>query len=113
MIALEPSIDSLEALRSSCDDSRVWYLVGSADVLPLPDASVDVVLGESLSLHVRNLREATRDLFRVLKPAGRVSLAEPPDHDEDDLVSTFVEVGFTALDVDRQQTALYVMAEKP
>jgi ubiquinone/menaquinone biosynthesis C-methylase UbiE len=77
MVALDISADCLEELMAACEDSRVTYLVGSADVLPLPDESVDVVLMRSVLIYVREKAEAAREFFRVLRPGGRMSLFEP------------------------------------
>jgi arsenite methyltransferase len=77
VLALDISVDCLEELRAACDDSRVSYLVGSAEVLPLPDSSVDVVLTRSVLIYVREKAEAAREFGRVLRPGGRVSLFEP------------------------------------
>jgi arsenite methyltransferase len=77
VIALDIEVDCLEALRGSCDDPRVWYLIGSAEVLPLPDAFVDAVLTRSVLMYVYDRAEAAREFFRVLRPGGRVSIREP------------------------------------
>ena len=77
VVALDISVDCLDELRTACNDARVSYLVGSADVLPLPDASVDVVLTRSVLIYVREKAEAAREFLRVLRPGGRVSLFEP------------------------------------
>jgi len=77
VIALDISVDCLDELRSACDDPRVSYLVGDAEVLPLPNESVDVVTTRSVLIYVREKVEAVRELFRVLRPGGRVSIFEP------------------------------------
>jgi arsenite methyltransferase len=77
VVALDISVDCLDELRATCDDSRVSYLVGGAEVLPLPDASVDVVLTRSVLIYVREKAEAAQEFFRVLRPGGRVSIFEP------------------------------------
>ena len=77
VLALDISVDCLEEVRAACDDGRVSYLVGSAEVLPLPDASVDAVLTRSVLIYVREKAEAAREFGRVLRPGGRVSLFEP------------------------------------
>jgi hypothetical protein len=45
-IVIDPSVSALEALERAVRDPRVWYQVGDADVVPLPDRFVDGVLGE-------------------------------------------------------------------
>jgi arsenite methyltransferase len=77
VVALDISVDCLEELLARCDDPRVAYLVGSAEVLPLPDESVDVVLTRSVLIYVREKAEAAREFNRVLRPGGRVSIFEP------------------------------------
>jgi ubiquinone/menaquinone biosynthesis C-methylase UbiE len=77
VVALDISVDCLEELLATCDDPRVAYLVGGADVLPLPDESVDVVLTRSVLIYVREKAEAAQEFFRVLRPGGRESIFEP------------------------------------
>jgi len=81
VIALDPSADCLEELqrlaREQGLNGRLSYLVGDAEVLPLPDASVEAVLTRSVLVYVRDKAEAARELFRVLRPGGRVSIFEP------------------------------------
>ncbi len=77
VIALDISVDCLDELRAACDDPRVSYLVGDAEVMPLPNEFVDVVTTRSVLIYVRQKAEAVREFFRVLRPAGRVSIFEP------------------------------------
>jgi SAM-dependent methyltransferase len=80
VIAVDPSVGALEellALAHTANASGIMYLVGNAEVLPLPDASVDVaVLGSALLL-VADRAAAVRELARVVRPGGRLSLREP------------------------------------
>jgi hypothetical protein len=45
VLILEPSVDELERLLAELADPRLDYLLGELPVLPLPDASVDRVIG--------------------------------------------------------------------
>ena len=45
IVILEPSVDALELLIEELADPRLDYLLGELPVLPLPDASVDRVVG--------------------------------------------------------------------
>jgi hypothetical protein len=45
IVVLEPSVDELEQLIAELADPRLDYLLGELPVLPLPDASVDLVVG--------------------------------------------------------------------
>jgi ubiquinone/menaquinone biosynthesis C-methylase UbiE len=43
---------------------------GTAEDLPFPDEQFDVVLATSVMEHVGNLRQALREVYRVLRPGG-------------------------------------------
>jgi hypothetical protein len=45
IVILEPSVDALEALIHELADPRLDYLLGELPVLPLPDASIDRLVG--------------------------------------------------------------------
>jgi len=45
IVVLEPSVDELERLIEELADPRLDYLLGELPVLPLPDASIDRLVG--------------------------------------------------------------------
>jgi hypothetical protein len=45
IVVIDGSVDALERLESELADPRLDYLLGELPVLPLPDASVDRVVG--------------------------------------------------------------------
>jgi hypothetical protein len=45
IVVLEPSVDELERLLEELADPRLDYLLGELPVLPLPDASIDRLVG--------------------------------------------------------------------
>jgi arsenite methyltransferase len=52
------------------------FVQGEMEAIPLPDASVDVVVSNGvLNLSARKSR-ALAEIFRVLRPEGRISLAD-------------------------------------
>jgi ubiquinone/menaquinone biosynthesis C-methylase UbiE len=54
------------------------FLECSAEKLPdIPDASVDVVTTRAVLAYVTDKRAALREFHRILKPGGRLSIAEP------------------------------------
>lgn len=46
IVVLEPSVDALEQLIHELADPRLDYLLGALPVLPLPDASIDLIVGD-------------------------------------------------------------------
>ena len=49
MVVLDGSADRLDALLTELTDPRVWFMIGDAEVIPLPDGSADEVLGAPAS----------------------------------------------------------------
>jgi arsenite methyltransferase len=80
VFAVDPSVDVLEELLRGAHEaslSGVMYLIGDAEVVPLPDESVDAAVMRSVLMYVEDIRVAAVELHRVLRPGGRVSLYEP------------------------------------
>ena len=65
IVVLEPSVDELERLIAEFADPRLDYLLGELPVLPLPDRSIDLLVGAD---------SADAEVARVLRADGR---AEP------------------------------------
>jgi arsenite methyltransferase len=77
VLAIDVSADALEELRSHARAPNVSYLLGSATLLPLLDASVDAVLTRSVLIYVTEKAEAAQEFNRVARTGGRISLFEP------------------------------------
>lgn len=81
VVAVDVSEDLLRlarrrlALHGLADRSAI-FLAGSAHDLPLPDASVDAVMGIAI-LHHLDLELAAREVHRVLRPGGVAVFQEP------------------------------------
>lgn len=70
-VAVEPAPGMLKVLKHRV--SRAQVLPGTAEDLPLPDASVDLVaVGQAF--HWFDLDRALPELARVLRPGGRLAL---------------------------------------
>jgi len=99
VIAVDPSVDALEELLRHAHElgaAGVMYLVGDADVLPMPDASVDACVGRFPAERLGDVAEAVRELLRVLRPGGRVSLLDR-DGDGSPLAAALGAAGFAGV----------------
>ena len=67
IVVLDSDVAALEALVSELADPRLDYMLGSLPVLPMPDDSVDVLVGAD---------PADPEVVRVLRPGGRVVSAK-------------------------------------
>jgi ubiquinone/menaquinone biosynthesis C-methylase UbiE len=130
VIAVDPSVGALEELlrlAHVANASGIMYLVGDAEVLPLPDASVDVAVLDSVLVHVADTGAVVRELARVLRSGGRLSLREPV-HRDDTSVSSPVDwsplgelqreleaCGFADVEatVENQPPELFINARRP
>lgn len=70
IVVFELSVPELERLVEELADPRLDYLLGALPVLPLPDASVDLLVGAD---------GADAEVVRVLRPGGRAEAAAPAD----------------------------------
>ncbi len=55
LIVLDLSADRLEELEERYPDPRITWLVGDGNVVPLPDSSVDRVLGDCSEQELRRV----------------------------------------------------------
>lgn len=82
VIFSDVSADLLEHCRKAATAEelldRCRFVLASADCLAdVDDASVDVVTTRSVLIYVKDKAAALREFYRVLRPGGRISLAEP------------------------------------
>jgi ubiquinone/menaquinone biosynthesis C-methylase UbiE len=116
VLVVDESVDALERLRRNSAAPNVFYLLGSADVLPVMDASVDEVLATSVPR-----AEAAQEFFRVLRSGGEVSLVagdedptgEALNLDAREVERLFTDAGFAAVMVAAVRGRLAVAARKP
>ena len=78
VILSDVSAELLDVCREiAAGDPRCEFVLGSVDELPLPDESVDVATTRSVLIYVEDKLRALRELHRVLRPGGRLSIFEP------------------------------------
>lgn len=68
--------ERLERNAREMGAAHVEALDGSAEEIPLPDASVDVVTTNGVLNLVPDKERAVREIHRVLRPGGRLQLAD-------------------------------------
>jgi len=71
--------------------SKAKYQVGSAEKIPFPDESFDMVTCQTVLIHLSDVEIALKEMQRVLKPGGILAVAEP-----NNLISCLV---FNTLDI--------------
>ena len=70
VVVCDPSREMMEVGRRRCPDS-VRFSDGTAESMPFPDASVDLVTIAFGLRNTTNPGQALAEIFRVLKPGGR------------------------------------------
>ncbi|WP_046504428.1 class I SAM-dependent methyltransferase [Streptomyces odonnellii] len=93
VVAVEPDPGMLAELRRSLPDVRA--LAGSAEAIPLPDASVDAVLAGN-AMHWFDMAVAGPEIARVLAPGGVLAGLWNVMDDEVEWVAGLARVGGSA-----------------
>jgi arsenite methyltransferase len=79
VFALDMTPAMLEKLRGNIDEAgapNVHVIEGNAEAIPLPDESVDIVTSNGVLNLVPDKRTAFAEIFRVLRPGGKVQIAD-------------------------------------
>ena len=76
LVSVDVSSDLLDQAKAQPVEGAVTYQVEDAEALSFADDTFDAVIGSSV-LHHLDERRALSEIYRVLKPGGRMAFAEP------------------------------------
>jgi ubiquinone/menaquinone biosynthesis C-methylase UbiE len=84
VIAMDFSESMLGEARTKLG-SKVEFKIGDAEHIPLPDASVNCVIGNMVLHHCPHPERAVEEMSRVLVPGGRLVLSDLQEHNYESL----------------------------
>ena len=76
LTGVDAAPDMVRVAREAGDDQRVRFVEGTAEDLPLPDASVDLVVSTTSFDHWRDQGAGLAEISRVLVPGGHLVLSD-------------------------------------
>ena len=78
MVSLDPDTEALgrglKAARERGFSGRVAAVVGSAERIPMPDGSVDVVVSRGSFYFWKDRAQGLREVWRILRPGGQAMI---------------------------------------
>jgi ubiquinone/menaquinone biosynthesis C-methylase UbiE len=80
VIALDFSEAMMSEARAKLGRSNVEFRIGNVEQIPLPNASVDAVIGNMVLHHCPSPEAAVREIARVLVSGGRLVLSDLQEH---------------------------------
>jgi ubiquinone/menaquinone biosynthesis C-methylase UbiE len=80
VIALDFSEAMMSEAKAKLGRSNVEFKIGNVEQIPLPNASVDAVIGNMVLHHCPSPEAAVREIARVLVSGGRLVLSDLQEH---------------------------------
>ncbi len=80
VIALDFSEAMTGESRAKLSGRNVEFKIGNVEQIPLPDGSVDAVIGNMILHHCLNPDISVKEMARVLAPGGRLALSDLQQH---------------------------------
>jgi len=106
---LDATVEMVELARRSAAEAgatNVEFLHGTMERIPLPDATVDVVISNCVIVLSGDKDATFGEIARVLRPGGRVGISDIVRVHPDDRTPTAVTCGDAAITVDAYEDAL-------
>lgn len=80
-ILLDPSKEQLQTAQQKLSHpEKAEFMIGSAESIPLPDASCDAAISTRVFHYIADPRRAIREIRRILAPGGYCILEIPNKH---------------------------------
>ena len=73
----EDCLIECKKIADACGIENMEFLHSDANNIKLDDNSIDVAVTRSVLVHIHNKLPSIKEIYRVLKPGGRVSIFEP------------------------------------
>jgi len=83
VFAFDHAPERLSSARGRVDASNVRFAQAEVDALPLPGAASDTVFFSLVLHHVPQIAPALREAARILRPEGRLVVADLAPHEEE------------------------------
>jgi ubiquinone/menaquinone biosynthesis C-methylase UbiE len=76
LTGIDPAEQMIRVARESSADQRLSFLAGTAERLPVPDASIDLVISTTSFDHWTDQQAGLAECARVLAPGGHLVLTD-------------------------------------